>query len=153
VNFDGKGTMRGFAALLFSGLVAFGATAGAQPNGEWREHDGHWHERYDRRAYNVDRDQWVALANGVVLSNRMVRIPLNDMRLHSVELQATRGGADIIDFGVVYSDGVQEPIRINRPLDARHAPNLRVDLPRGMVGVRAIVVEGTGRVRFRLIGG
>lgn len=147
--------MRGFAALLFSGLVAFTATAGAQPNGEWR--DGRWHEhdhdRYDRRGYNVDRDQWVTLAAGVTLRDRMVRIPLNDARLHSIELQAVRGGADIIDIGVVYSDGVQEPIRVNQALDARHSPNLRFDLPRGMRGVRAIVVEGTGRVRFRLIGG
>ena len=158
--------MRGFAALLFSGLVAFTATAGADP--EWHRYDRD-HDRYDRHGdydrrvdegrgdrgdyrYNVDRNDWVMLARGVVLDRRMVEVHLNNARLRTIELQAVRGGADIVDVGIVYSDGTQEPIQIRRPLDARHAPNLRFDVPRGMVGVREIVVEGTGRVAFRVIG-
>ncbi len=148
--------MRRLAVPLISTLLSFVASATAQPNGEWRDRRWHDHDHdraYDRDDYRVPRDEWMTLARGVVLDEqRMVRIPLNDVPLRSVELQARRGGAEIVAVIAVYSDGSQEPFQIHRDLDARRAPNLRLDLPRGMRGVRALVVEGNGRVGFRVVG-
>ena len=135
--------------LLTVALVGTSTLAMAQPDRRWTEHrDG---DRYDDR---VPRDQWTNFATRVRLEGRGApRVAMNDARVRSIELQAFRGSAGIDMVAVVYSDGSQGAIRINRSLDARSAPNLRFDVPDGRRGVHAIVIEGTGDVAFRVIGG
>ena len=54
---------------------------------------------------------------------------------------------------IQYRDGSRNVMSINRPLDARSAPNVRFDVDAGVRGIDAILVEGTGNVTFRAIGG
>jgi len=146
--------------LLTVALVGTSTLALAQPDPRWTEHragdryDEHRNNDHDRDDYRVPRDQWTSFATRVKLEGRGApRVVMNDARIRSIELQASRGSANIDMVAVVYSDGTQGAIRINRSLDARSAPNLRFDVPDGRRGVHAIVIEGTGDVRFRVIGG
>lgn len=134
-------TMR-LTALLTTALLGTSSLAIAQP---WTEHHG----------YNVPRNQWQMLAKHVhIEGDSNVRVDLNGARLRSIELQATRGGAQIRQIGIQYSDGSHGVVRVERMLDARRAPNVRFDVGRaGMRGIDAIVVYGAGNAAFRVIGG
>jgi hypothetical protein len=103
----------------------------------------------------VPRDQWSMFATHLRIEGRhTVRVEMRDVPVRSIMLQAMRGGADIGVIGIIYTDGTQASLRLDRPLDARTAPNLRFDVGReGLRGVRAITVQGTGNVRFRVLGG
>jgi len=129
--------------ILITALLGTSSVALAQP-----------YDRYPQHEQHIPRDRWMTFATHMQLQGRRsVRVDLNGARLRSVELQATRGGANVYDIGILYSDGSQGAVRVNRELDARHAPNLRLDIGRtGMRGIEALIVEGDGNVRFRVIG-
>jgi hypothetical protein len=130
--------------ILITALLGASSVALAQP-----------YDRYPQHEQYVPRDRWTTLATHMQLQGRRsVRVDLNGARLRAVELQATRGGANVYQVGILYSDGSQGSVRVNRSLDARHAPNLRLDIGRkGMRGIEALIVEGDGNLRFRVIGG
>jgi hypothetical protein len=121
--------------------------------------NGQWAQGYtygsDPYVEGIARGEWSVLQPRLALQGRKsVRVDLNGKPVRSVELQALKGSADIIQVGILYRDGHQGSIRIDRSLDALHAPNLRLDLgPSGLSGINALVVEGTGNLSFRAIGG
>lgn len=156
--------MKKLSALLTAVALALPTVAMADPDHRWRDRDDRY-DRYDRhgdydrhvdegRGDRIPRDRWQALSTGLRLEGRnAIRIPLH-ARLHAIELQAMRGGAYIHNVAIIYWDNNQRTVREERPLDARNAPNMRVELgPEGMDGIQAIVVDGQGDVRFRVIGG
>jgi hypothetical protein len=108
----------------------------------------------DPKVEGIARGEWFTLNPCADLQGRgNTRIDLNQAKLRSIELQATRGGAQLTHMGVQYADGRVVAIQINRSLDVNHAPNLRIDLGReGLTGVKAIVVYGTGDTSFRVLG-
>jgi hypothetical protein len=133
-------------ALLTTAVLGTSSLAIAQP---WTEHHGQYYN--DR----VPRHQWMMLAKHVhIEGDGNVRVDLNGARVRSIVLQATRGGADIRQIGIQYSDGSHGVVRVDRVLDARRASQVRFDVGRdGMRGIEAIVVYGAGNAAFRVIGG
>ena len=121
-------------------------------NGQWAQGYTYGNDPY---VEGIARGEWCVLESNLTLQGRRsVRVDLNGRAVRSVELQALKGSADIIDIGILYRDGHQGSIRIDRSLDATHAPNLRLDLgASGLTGINALVVEGTGNLSFRAIGG
>lgn len=145
-------------------LAALGSSTIAMADDHhWGDRDDRYGHRYDRYDHHdrddydhVARDRWQTFATHVRLDgHRAIRLNMQGARLHSVEVQALRGGAHIDSIGVIYMNHRQEPFVLYRDIDARRAPNLRVDLSRdGMeAGVEAVVVDGTGDLAFRVIGG
>lgn len=131
-------------ALLSTAVLGASSVAFAQPA-------PHWEPRYGHGPQN----RYAMLAEHVHLEGRgNVRVDLGGTRLHTIELDAIRGGADIRRIGVQYSDGSHAIVQVQQPLDVRRAPSVRFDLgPQGMRGVSAIVVYGDGDAAFRVLGG
>jgi hypothetical protein len=101
----------------------------------------------------IARGEWSTLASCLDMQNHAVELDLKGRPLRTIELQATGGSANLIDAGIIFSDGTQMPIRLDRALDPTHAPNVRIDLgTHGLDGVRRIVIEGRGYASFRVLG-
>jgi hypothetical protein len=108
------------------------------------------------RQANIARADWMLFADGVSLRNRAATVSLGGRRLDAIELQATRGDSFIQTVLVDLEDGRRLTITPQRQLDVEHAPNLRIDLGRGIhCGVRAVTVVGqeNGWSAFRVIAG
>jgi hypothetical protein len=104
---------------------------------------------------NIARDEWRLFADGITLRDRAATLSLGARRLDAIELQATRGGSFVEKVLVDLADGRRLTITPARQLDVQRAPNLRIDLGRGVeCGVRAVTVIGQsdGRDAFRVIG-
>jgi hypothetical protein len=132
--------MRSFT-FITALLVGSSTLAAAQP---WH------HDRYDQGFHH----RWTTLATEARLEGHgNVRIDLNGARLHSIELQALRGGAHITHVGIQYSDGRQGSVQVDQSLGARRSSVVRFNLGHdGMRGIEAIVVYGTGNTAFRVLG-
>ena len=101
----------------------------------------------------IARGEWSTLAPCLEMENHAVEVDLKNRPVQSLELQATRGSANLFYVGIIFADGTQMPIRLDRSLDPNHSPNLRIDLgSRGLNGVRFVVVEGRGYASFRMLG-
>ena len=102
----------------------------------------------------IARGEWHTLESCIDINGHHAqRVALGGRPYQSLELQTTNGSAYLYTVGLIFADGHQEAFKIMRTIDARHEPNLRLDLGRqGLEGVNAVVVDGVGDVSFRLLG-
>jgi hypothetical protein len=101
----------------------------------------------------IARGEWHSVVDSArIRRNGMVRIGLDAQPLRSLELQSLAGNASVRQISIQYTDGRIVPLEMSRDLDV-HSPNLRLDLgAEGLRGVNAIVVYGSGRGAFRVLG-
>ena len=108
------------------------------------------------RQADIARADWMLFADGVSLRNGAASVALGGRRLDAIQLQATHGDSFVEAVLVDLDDGRRLTITPARQLDVQHAPNLRIDLGRGIhCGVRAVTVVGreNGWSSFRVIAG
>ena len=73
--------------------------------------------------------------------------------MSAIELQGEYGEQDIEKVAVLLTNGQSIAIDVQRELDTRPAPNLRIDLgPAARIGVNRVIVYGTGGGEFRVLG-
>lgn len=102
----------------------------------------------------IARGEWSTLAACIDIDGHHAqRVALGGRKYQALELQTTNGSAYLYTVGLIFADGHQEAFKVMRTIDARHEPNLRLDLgAQGLKGVNAVVVDGVGDVSFRLLG-
>lgn len=100
------------------------------------------------------RTSWISFAEDARFSAHGAAVlPVGGQRLTAIELQGERGSTFIQEVRVQLNDGRIIRVNTQRVLDRVHAPNLRVDLgAQASCGIRRVVVIGSGRGQFRMLG-
>jgi hypothetical protein len=108
----------------------------------------------DPRVEGIARGEWFTIGDRLRFSSNQNDgriMQLSGERLSAIELQSEGGCATIAKVVVNLADGSVMALTPGRDLDA-HAPNLRIDLgAKARVGVKRVIVYGTGDGQFRAL--
>jgi len=105
-----------------------------------------YNQGHDPNVEGIARGEWMNIAPSVRFAyakDTVIELPIGGERLQSLELQATRGRSYVREVRVQLNDGRVITLQPSRLLDAKSAPNLRLDLgPSAWSGIRKIELVG-----------